>query len=251
MTYLTPEGLDQAIALALILASFATSAISGAFGLGGGVVMLGLLAAFLPPSALIAVHGWVQLAANAGRAAMLVGHIRWQLLPAFAIGTLLGVILGGQIAVALPPAYVQLAVGLFILWTLVATPPKWLRRAGGLNGFVSSVLTMFFGATGPFVAAYLKPLNLPRQDQVATHACFMTLQHGLKVAVFSALGFALLPWLGFIIAMSLAGLFGTWIGKTVLNRMTDHGYQRILSVILFVLALRLLYGGVGLLWAAG
>ncbi|MEC8293429.1 MAG: sulfite exporter TauE/SafE family protein, partial [Pseudomonadota bacterium] len=102
-------------------------------------------------------------------------------------------------------------------------------------------LTMFFGATGPFVAAYLKPRKMARHDQVATHAMFMTFQHGLKVAMFGFLGFALAPWIGFILALVLSGVAGTWAGKLILSRMSDRGFHRVLSVVLALVALRLVY----------
>ncbi|MEC8040420.1 MAG: sulfite exporter TauE/SafE family protein [Pseudomonadota bacterium] len=238
---LLPADLSLWTAGALVASSFVTSAISAAFGLGGGLVMLALLAATLPPAALIPVHGWVQLGSNVARAAMMWRNIQWALVPGFVIGTVAGVALGGQIVVSLPPAYMQLAVGLFILWTLLETPPRWLRYAGWLSGLVSSFLTMFFGATGPFVAAYLKPRKMARHDQVATHAMFMTFQHGLKVAMFGFLGFALAPWIGFILALVLSGVAGTWAGKLILSRMSDRGFHRVLSVVLALVALRLVY----------
>lgn len=236
-----PSELPLWTSLALIGASFVTSAISAAFGLGGGLVMLALLAATLPAAALIPVHGWVQLGSNVARAGMMWRSIQWALVPGFLIGTVAGIALGGQIVVSLPPAYMQLAVGLFILWTLIASPPRWLRHAGWISGLVSSFLTMFFGATGPFIAAYLKPRKMARHDQVATHAMFMTFQHGLKVAMFSLLGFVLAPWVGFIVALVLSGVAGTWAGKLALSRMSDHGFHRVLSVVLALIALRLIY----------
>ena len=44
----------------LLLSSMFTSFISGAFGIGGGAISVGLLAIFLNPLYLIPVHGAVQ-----------------------------------------------------------------------------------------------------------------------------------------------------------------------------------------------
>lgn len=61
---LLPQGVDGTTALLLVLASFFTSALTAAFGIGGGVAMLGLMASTLNPAVIIAVHGVVRLGSN-------------------------------------------------------------------------------------------------------------------------------------------------------------------------------------------
>ena len=63
-----PPGLDGMTAAILIAVSFFTSALTAAFGIGGGVAMLGALAGTVPPAVIIAVHGVVQVGSNLGRA---------------------------------------------------------------------------------------------------------------------------------------------------------------------------------------
>ena len=65
---LLPEGLAPAVAALLVVASSFTSALTAAFGLGGGIAMLALMGLFVPVAALIPVHGAVQLGSNTGRA---------------------------------------------------------------------------------------------------------------------------------------------------------------------------------------
>ena len=52
----------------LCLASFLGSFITVAFGIGGGALLLALMASMLPPIALIPIHGIIQLGTNATRA---------------------------------------------------------------------------------------------------------------------------------------------------------------------------------------
>ncbi len=52
-------------ALALLLGvSFAGGVISAAAGIGGGLLMLAVLASVVPPAAVIPIHGVVQIGAN-------------------------------------------------------------------------------------------------------------------------------------------------------------------------------------------
>ena len=230
------------LALASLLAvSFAGSFITVALGIGGGVLVLAVMASLMPPAALIPVHGVIQLGSNAIRAAVLREHIRWPEIRGFALGAAIGVALGGMVAVELPASVVQAGVGLFVIWTVVMRPPAWLRRSGTLTGAISSGLTMFFGATGPFVAAYVKGLDLDRQTHVASHAAMMTVQHGLKVVAFGLLGFAFAPWALFMALMMLSGFAGTLLGRRVLLRLSDQQFKRALNVILVALSLQLIW----------
>jgi uncharacterized membrane protein YfcA len=240
---LLPEGVTGVAAAGLTAASFFTSLISAALGLGGGVLLLAIMAAVMPASAIIPVHAVVQLGSNLGRAVLMVGHVDRAALPAFAAGSALGAFLGGAVAVDLPPEGVRLAVGLFILWTLVAKPPAFLRRAAFPAGAASSFLSMFFGATGPFTMAYVRTRELGRMGTVATHAGFMTLQHLLKIAAFGLFGFAFAPWTGLVAAMIVAGLAGTWAGGRVLTRLPERAFRIALQGLLALIALQLVWEG--------
>ncbi|WP_114967114.1 sulfite exporter TauE/SafE family protein [Alkalilacustris brevis] len=240
---LMPPELALSIVGLLLGVSFFASFITAAFGLGGGAVLLALMAILLPPAALIPVHGVVQLGSNLGRAGTMLRHVVWASLPAFTVGSLIGVALGGVLAVNFPPWMVQVGIGCFIIWSVLARPPRWMATNAGLTGTISSFLTMFFGATGVFVAVFTKSLGLSRHGLVSTHAALMTVQHGLKSVMFAVLGFAFAPWAGLIIGMILFGLLGTLAGRQVLNRLTDHRFMLALNGILLVTAARLIWAG--------
>ena len=122
-------------------------------------------------------------------------------------------------------------------------PPAWLTRFLVITGGIASFLTMFFGATGVFVANFVKLLNLSRQAHVATHATFMTAQHFLKTVVFGTLAFEFYPWIGFILAMIFAGFLDTILGRIVLIKPRDDRFKRVLDIMLVLLAIRLIWMG--------
>lgn len=244
LLFTLPDGLSVIAFWVLMVFSFIASLITVAMGIGGGGLLLAVMASLVPPAALIPVHGVVQLGSNGGRAVMLWRNISWvAVIPGFLIGSLVGSAIGGAVVVELPPNVVQIGVGAFVIYSVFAKPPKWLSRWPWLTGGVSSFLTMFFGATGLFVANYTKSLNLPRHDHVATHAALMTVQHALKVVIFGLLGFAFGSWAVVILALIAAGMAGTLAGRLVLNRISDHGFKRALDMILVLISLRLIWQG--------
>jgi uncharacterized membrane protein YfcA len=249
---LIPPELGSGWALALIAASFLTSAVTGALGLGGGVLMLALLATLLPPLVVLPVHGLVQIGSNLGRAVLMRRAVVGLLFVPFALGTVAGVALAAPLVVALPTGALLAAIALFVLWAAwgkgprpADLPPPAFAVVGAVTGFLS----MFVGVTGPLLAAFLAPERLGRHGVVATHAACMTVQHGLKVAAFVTLGFAFLPWLPVTLAMIATGFAGTVVGKRLLDRMPERRFALAFRLVLTALALLLLRDAAGL--AAG
>jgi len=242
--FILPPDLEPAIAIMLLGASGLASFITIAFGIGGGVLLLAVMASLVPPTMLIPVHGLVQFGSNVSRALLMVRYISWRDTGVFTVGTIVGVLLGGAMAFNLPPAAVQVGVGLFVIWSVFMKPPRWLQRFPLFTGAFSSILTMFFGATGPFVATYTKSLKLDRHRHVATHAALMSVQHFLKTVMFGILGFAFGPWLGFCIAMIIAGALGMLLGRLVLDWISDQRFRIALDTILVLLSLRLIWQGI-------
>lgn len=240
---LLPPELGPLTSVALLGVSFLGSFITAAFGIGGGVVVLATFASLLSPAALIPIHGVVQLGSNAGRAVIMWEHIDWPIWTVFVIGTVIGVAIGGVIVIDLPPAIIQIAIGAFILWTIFSKPPAIFKRSAWLVGGISSALTMFFGATGPFVSAYLKTREYDRMGQVAMQGACMTVQHGLKVLAFGVLGFAFGPYIALVIGMIVFGFAGTIVGRKVLMKIDEKRFKLALNAILILLALRLIWSG--------
>jgi uncharacterized membrane protein YfcA len=241
---LLPPDVSALTAIGLAALSLLTSALRAGAGVGGGLVLLSALASFLPPVVVIPTHGVVQIGSNAGRAALMHQHIERRILLPFVLGSVLGVVLGAKLFVALPAPVLKTILGLFILavvWLPKLKASRIPNRGFTLVGIVGSFCTMFVGATGPFVASFITPDRLDRHAVVATHAACMTMQHTLKVVAFGFLGFAFLPWLPLLAAMIGAGFLGTLLGRRLLDRLPHRIFARAFKVILTVLALRLLY----------
>nr|WP_301289455.1 sulfite exporter TauE/SafE family protein [Natronocella acetinitrilica] len=248
-----PPGLPGWVVLVLVLASALTAFVTTSLGIGGGVLLMAIMTLFMPAAVVIPVHGVIQLGSNAGRMALAWQRIRWPVLAAFTVGSVLGVALGAQVLVELRPGWMELILGVFIVWACLGPMPRvsqGSRYKVGLGGAVTSALTLFVGATGPMVAALIRAMGLDRRDHVSTFAACMVVQHGLKIVVFGAVGFAFGPYAGLMVAMILFGVLGTWIGGLVLERMHDRLFHRLLTVVLLLLAGRLIYVGLRDLSAA-
>lgn len=247
LDWFVPPDLATWVAVSLLLVSILTAFITTALGIGGGVLLLAIMTVFLPPAIMIPVHGVIQLGANTGRMLITWRRIRWGLLLPFLAGGVMGAGLGAQLLVELQSGWMELALGAFIVWSCIGPQPRLHQasRAGlALGGAATSALTLFVGATGPLVGALLRALRLDRREHVATFSACMVGQHSLKALVFGLAGFGFGPYAAFIAAMIAFGVVGTWLGSLVLERMNDRLFHRLLTVLLLLLACRLLYVGV-------
>lgn len=240
-------GVTPFVFLGLSILSFFTAAFGVVAGLGGGVLLLGVMATIFPPAVLIPLHGMVLLGTNGGRFIIMWPHILKKLLPVFFIGAIVGAVIGGKVVVALPTAILQIILGSFILY--VCWAPKIAARAYThtkffLLGLLGTLIGMFVGSSGTLMAPYVAAACPDRRQYVATHSVFMTLVHGLKVVVFGILGFAIGTYLPLVIVMIGTAFFGNMFGRAVLNRMPEQAFRRIFQVVLTVLAVRLLYTGI-------
>ena len=229
---------------ALVVCAGVTSFITAAFGIGGGVTLLAIMALVLPPQIIIPVHGIVQLGSNAGRAAMSWRHIDWSVIRAFVPGAVLGAVLGSFVIVTLAPEYIYLSIALFTLYLCWGPQLPKLALGGfgtALAGAVTSFLTLFVGATGPLVGAFIRQQDRDRFATVATFATAMSVQHTFKAGVFQLAGFDLRPWLGLTAAMVAAGALGTWLGLKLLRRVPERHFQLGFKVVLSALAARLIW----------
>ena len=211
-----PSGLSEFTIYFLIFASMVTSFITSAFGIGGGAVLIGLLALKLPPFALLPIHGIVQIGSNFGRTIIFLKEIKKDVLIPFSIGTILGSSLGGTFFIQIEPWVLQLVVATFILWSVFGKIPAIGATHVIFGGMFSGFFTMFFGASGTLVAGMVKTMQLQPTNHLATHSALMTIQHLTKVIIFGFVGFAYSEYFLLITAMIISGFIGTIIGKKIL-----------------------------------
>lgn len=244
---LLPQGLDPLVAAILIIASAFTSALTAAFGVGGGIAMLTLMGLFVPVAALIPVHGAVQLGSNTGRAWHQRANVRMDVAAPFIAGSVVGAVVGAFVVIQLPDALLKLVLGAFVIaitWTKIPGIEKLTRLGLAIASVGVALLGMLVGATGPLVSVlFAQFFANDRKALVATHAAGMVAQHGLKIVVFGLAGFAFRAWLPLIVAMIVSGYLGTVFGTKLLERMPEESFRKWFKIAITVLALDLVRRG--------
>lgn len=238
---------DFFLAASVILLAYLVRGVSG---FGSALVAVPLLAHFLPLTfvvpwiALMDVLGSVVLARQGQRG----GHIEWSevrwLLPA----AMLGVVLGIQLLVSLPEAWLLGALGIFVvtfglrnvlgLHSEKPIPRWWALPTGIVGGAISAL----FSTGGPPFVIYLGH-RLPDKSRFrATLSTLFMLEGAIRVAGLVAFG---LYWQANMLTYLLAGLplmlAGLWLGHRIHVGLNQR--QMALAI-----GLLLLVSGGSLLW---
>ncbi|HEX7774978.1 MAG TPA: sulfite exporter TauE/SafE family protein [Parvibaculum sp.] len=254
--------MSMLLAASIVFAAFLTSAISGVFGMSGGMILMGYLAFVLPVSAAMMMHGATQATANGYRAVLNRRDIDWRIFGRFTGGALFG--LGILSAIAYVPDKVTMYFLLGIVpFVAAALPRKWaldVRKTGAAEicGLLVTLLSLTAGVAGALLDVFFVRTTLTRHQVVATKATTQTFSHIQKMAYFGLIvrqvapdasdAHAHLPWWIFAAVVPLS-MLGTTAGKRVLDRMTDTNFrlwsQRItlgIGAVLLAQGVKLLVG---------
>lgn len=224
----------------IVAMSFLTAALSGVFGMAGGLALKGALALVLPVSATFVVHGLLQLVANGWRAILHRKHVSWRIVAIYALGAFTA---GGLIGlVVYEPTRATLFLLMGLAPSLVWLPKGWVKvdasRPAQAYGCGLSVTAMNLtaGVAGPLLDIFFVRTALTRHQIVATKAATQVFSHLMKIVVYGAPLLAAggkgvpPPWV-FALAVPLS-MLGTAAGGLVLDRLTDIDFKRYLRLIL-------------------
>ncbi len=237
-----PQEMTLYVALGLIVLSAFTSAVTAAFGLGGGSLLIAVMSLIMPAFIVVPVHGAVQLGSNGGRAFLRRSYIQWKFALWFVVGSAIGAVIGGNFASQLPDNIFKIAIGLFLIYSVWIPKPKPVGRgvfSTIFAGAFSSAIGMIIGISGPLVLSFLRNLK-ERREIVGTHAFLMTCQNSFKLVVFIMLGFAFSEYLALIIAMIISGFIGTYLGSLGLDKFPEKVFRLAFRLIITIVALDLL-----------
>ncbi|MCE8042309.1 sulfite exporter TauE/SafE family protein [Halomonas daqingensis] len=212
-----------------LMAVFFTSALSGIFGMAGGLLLLWFLLLLFPATAAIAVHGVIQFSANFSRAWISRRYIVWPIVLKITVGVITAA--GILLVVNYTPdnATISLAIGLMPL--LVWAPTSWFkldasRTSHALGcGFTAGGLTIAAGVSGPLIDIFFIRTHMGRRQIVATKAAIQVISHFIKTIFYvSALTLSKGEW-GMVLLAAPLAVIGTGVGNYILMRMTDANFR--------------------------
>jgi len=231
--------------LLLGLLTFFTSTIAGVVGIGGGMMLIAILPAFLPLNALIPVHGLTQMSSNLSRAVFGYKDVKVEVVPKFLLGSLIGVSFFAMILYFISLEYVPLFIGTYILFSLWSQKfNEKIKRFESyiLIGFFQSGFSIVVGATGPLATTLLVKDYNDKHTVVATAAALMSITHMLKVFAFMIFGFVFFDYIGVLTGMIIGAVAGSWMGTKLRDKIDGKKFMLGLKILLSFMAIKLIVG---------
>jgi len=227
----------------LVVGALVGSLVGGVAGFGTGIIMLPLVAWVLGLRVAVPVLTVTMAIGNLARIWWSRGEIDRGVVARFAIGAVPAPALGTALYVGAPSEWLGRFVGLFLIASvplrrILAMDFFRMRLAyfpalGAVVGLVSGLVV----TTGPLNTPFFLAYGLRRGAYVGTEALCAMVMHLARGAALAR--YALLTWETFAVGALLgATMFaGSWLGRRVLDRMSDRVFLAIIEVLLVVMGL--------------
>lgn len=239
-------GLPSHVFILLFIATLLTSAFTAVLGQGGGLLLIGVLAQAIPPTVLVPIHAVIQTASNSSRALLSLKDIHWKIVTPILLGIVIGAIIVSPFIQYINWHWMQILIGLFILWSIWGKGLKLNKRipfALTSLGIAQGSLGVLLGATGPLGSAILLAKGLTRDAIIASNAVIMFASHAIKILLFIWLGTLLSQYTLLLIALSIAAILGSYLGNILRPKLSEALFFKIFKITLSLLAFRMIYLG--------
>tara|TARA_B110000240_G_scaffold111980_1_gene125795 strand:+ start:247 stop:978 length:732 start_codon:yes stop_codon:yes gene_type:complete len=219
--------------LLLVLATFATSIISGVLSMAGGMILMGVFGFFLSVPAAMVLHGIAQTFSNGSRVWLYRRHIKWRVLGYYSIGAfaVLGLFAKLTFVPSIGLVFILIGCFPFLALTLPTTINLDMERGpvSFFSGIIVTTAQMLAGASGPVLDIFYVKSEMSKEAILGTKAVTQTLGHILKLiyyAIIMTIASDLIPvWV--IPAVVAAAILGNYCASLLVTRMSDHQFKKI------------------------
>lgn len=244
------------IVSAILGSVLVTSLLSGVLGMGGGMILMGVLALLLPVGQAMVLHGLAQLSANGSRALIHFRGIGWHILPAYVTGAAISFGVFSLVAFQTEKWIIYLLLGIFPFialhlktWITLSIDKSW---HAGFCGMIVMALQLTAGASGPILDVFYLNTRMNRHQIVASKAITQKIGHTVKLFYYGSAAENFFPpslphWLPYAV-VALAFL-GSLVGARVLDGLSDQTFQKISRGMVKVLGAVYLVQGLSGLYA--
>lgn len=216
---------------------------------GGGALLLAPVVSYvLRPAAVAPILTLTSLSGSPSSVWMMRGHIRWEIVRWYLPGAVVGAFLGAFLFTHASAEWLQIVIGLFLISTIFQynlgkrertfTVRRWHFP---LVGLLVSFFSGLIGGTGPLVNVLYLNHGVVKQEMVSTKSLNSSVVNFIKLATYAAYG-ALPPDLLVIgLALGVAAVVGTWLGKRLLETLHPHHFRAIVIALMVLTGMLMIW----------
>lgn len=235
--------------LLVAVCCLAASVLSAVTGFGGAAILLPALVAVFGIRDAIPLLTVIQLIGNASRVWFNRREICWSAVKWFSLGSVPAGLVGGFLFAAAPLAFLHRLLGAFLLLIVVyrriksgSTSPmrlQWFAPLGAASSFISALV----GSVGPLMAPFFLAFGLTRGAYIGTEAMATVVMHLAKLTAYGRSSLLTLPLVGIGLAFGLVLILGSYLGKRIVDRVSERTFIVLVEATLVVAGLHFLVSG--------
>ncbi len=235
---------------AILLGGF----LKGATGAGAPVVGVPILAAIFDVQFAVAVFSVVNLFSNIWHSHAYRRHRgSGRLVYGFAMAGAVGAVAGSVLLAALPTHFLMASLAAMVLAYILLRlfQPDWaLDRSAGIRimpyvGLVGGLMQGAGGISAPVSVTYLNAMRLPREEFIATISVFFVAMSVVQIPSLASLGILTADRSLFAVAATIPLFLAMSLGERAARYMSKAMFDRIILVLLAMIAVRLIWTSVG------
>jgi uncharacterized membrane protein YfcA len=243
--HLTPE-LQWVLLAAAALVASTLAAVSG---FGGAAVLLPPLVAVFGMREAIPILTVAQLVGNGARVVLNRRELDWRVVGWFALGAVPLGLIGGYLFATAPLSALTRLLGVFLLFTVLwrhlrpQTMHTFPRPSFAAIGAGATFLSALLGSVGPVMAPFFLAFGLVKGAYIGTEAMSTVVMHLTKLVAYQQT--AILTRHAVLVGLALAPImiFGSWLGKKIVDRLSERVFVLIIEAVLMVAGLMFLIRG--------
>jgi uncharacterized membrane protein YfcA len=232
--------------LVLVGASVVASVVAGVAGFGAGIILLPVLAWIVGVKAAVPVLTITMLLGNISRVWWSRGDVDRAVAVRFVAGAIPASALGAVIYAGSSSEGLSRVIGLFLLVglplrRLLITHDVRVRLSHfPLLGAAFGALSSLVVTTGPVMTPFFLAYGLRRGAYIATDSVCAFAMHIARGAAFARL--RVLTWesvaVGLLLGLTM--FLGSWIGRRLLDRMSDRFFLVVIEGLVLIMGLHFL-----------
>jgi len=230
----------------LLAGALIGSIVGGIAGFGTGIIMLPLLASVLGVRAAAPVLTVTMLLGNLSRIWWSRAEIDRAVTARFLAGAMPATMLGAAFYAGAASQSLRWVMGGFLIASVPARRllmTRWVDvrlRHFPVLGAAVGLLSGIVVTTGPVLTPFFLAYGLRRTAFIATDAICTLGMHAARAATFTR--YSLLTWEAIVIGGALGSMMfaGSWLGRRLLDRMTDRVFLALIEALLIGMGLQFL-----------
>lgn len=232
------------LTIASILGWFVSSLTGG----GSPLILIPVLSWFVTANAIAPIITTSMLCGNTQRVFLYWEKVNWSLSLWYLPGALVGGGLGAFIFTKTESEGLMILLAFFLIFSSITS--SWGKNESlfGVKawyflpaGFIYAFLSGLLGSVGPLLNTFYLNYGMDKETMVATKSTHMIIVHLIKMITYAAFGAFNGSYLAYGLLMGLAAFPGNWLGKKVLEKMSQQQFKQ---VVLAFVAL----SGIFILW---